>query len=505
MKVLGIEFGSTRIKAVLADAKGRVLSAGVHSWENRLLAGGVWSYRLEDAVAGMQAAYAALKADFKRRTGRALRSFDAFGVSGMMHGYLPFDAKGRQLSPFRTWRCTITAEASEKLSKALDFTMPQRWSATHLYQRLLDGAPETGKIAFLSTLATWIHFRLTGEKAAGVGEASGMFPVDPATGTYDLERMRKFDSLASRRGAKRSLADILPRPLVAGEQAGRLSAAGAALLDPSGDLAPGALAAPPEGDVQTGMVATNSIRRGTVNVSAGTSAFAIVSLERPLGRRNPNVDVALSPTGIPLAMSHSNTCTSDINAWAALLGGDYDRLFRESLKGAPDCGGVVTVPYLSGEPVAGVPEGRPLVMRLPGADFSLANFMRANVYSAFATLRMSLDILFSEGVSIKGVIAHGGIFKTPGVAQQYLADALGVPVTCLSTAGEGCAWGMAVLAAFSAARAAGERRTLERYLAEVVFNRVRGTTLAPTARGKKGFATYMENFKKALAAERAAI
>ena len=505
MKVLGIEFGSTRIKAVLADANGRVLATGGYSWENRLLPGGVWSYRLEDAVTGMQTAYAELKANFRKRTGRALRVIDAFGVSGMMHGYLPFDAKGRQLSPFRTWRCTITEEASKKLSSALDFTMPQRWSATHLYQRVLDHAPEIGRIAFLSTLATWMHFRLTGEKVVGIGEASGMFPIDPATGTYDARRLKKFDGLVAAQGVRLRLADILPRPLRAGEPAGRLSAAGAALLDPSGDLAPGAVAAPPEGDVQTGMVATNSIARGTANISAGTSVFAIIVLRSLPAWRNPDIDIAVSPTGLPLAMSHVNTCTSDINAWAALLGGDYDRLFRESLKGAADCGGVVTVPYLSGEPVAGVEEGRPLVLRLPGADFTLANFMRANVYSAFATLRMSLDLLLAKGVSLKGVVAHGGIFKTPGVAQQYLADALRVPVTCLSTAGEGGAWGMAVLAAFCAARAAGERRTLERYLSDVVFNRVRGTTLAPTARGKKGFATYMENFKKALAAERAAV
>ena len=505
MRILGIEFGSTRIKAVLTDEKGRVLASGSFGWENRQLPGGIWSYRLADAVRGMRAAYAEVKSGYAKRTGRRLDALDALGVSGMMHGYLPFDARGRQLAEFRTWRCTVTEEASEKLSKALDFTMPQRWSVTHLYQRILDGGREVKDIAFLTTLAGWMHGRLTGERNIGIGEASGMFPVDPKTGGYDARRVRVFDRLAAKRGVPWRLLDILPHPLPAGAVGGHLTDEGAKLLDPTGELRAGALVAPPEGDVQTGMVATNSVAKGTANVSAGTSAFAIVSLRAPLRRRNPLIDIAVSPTGTPLAMGHVNTCTSDINAWVSVLGGDFDALFRESLKGAPDCGGIVTVPYLSGEPVTDMAEGRPLVLRLPGADFTRANFMRANIYSAFAALRLSMDILFREGVRIRGVVGHGGIFRTPKVAQQYLADALGAPVTCLATAGEGGAWGMAVLAAYAAARERGVRADLETYLDKVVFKGAKGVTLRPSRTGAKGFARYLENFKKALAAERAAI
>ena len=354
-KMLGIEFGSTRIKAVLADENGKVLASGAYGWENRLLSGGVWSYRLEDALKGMQAAYAELKAAYRKATRKTLDALDAIGISGMMHGYLPFDARGKQLAPFRTWRCTITAEASEKLTKAFNFTIPQRWSAAHLYQRVLDGGAELKNLSFLTTLAGWIHYKLTDEKVLGLGEASGMFPVDPATRGYDAKMARTFDRLAAKKGKfPWNVLDVLPRPLPAGECAGTLTEAGARLLDPSGDLAPGALAAPPEGDVQTGMAATNTVRPGTANISAGTSAFAVVALAKPLAKRHPEIDVCVSPTGAQVAMSHANTCTSDINAWVALLGGDYDRLFKEALKGAPDCGGVVSVPFFGGEPVVGM-------------------------------------------------------------------------------------------------------------------------------------------------------
>ena len=502
---LGIELGSTRIKAVLIDSAARVLAVGGFGWENRLLPGGVWSYRLKDALKGVRTAYAELKADYRRKTGRVITRLDAIGISGMMHGYLPFDAAGRQLAEFRTWRCTVTAEASERLSKAFDFTMPQRWSVTHLYQRMLERGDEVKDVAFLTTLAGYVHFLLTGERVVGVGEASGMFPIDPATADYDARRVKTFERLAARAGYALKLGDILPRPLPAGACGGRLTSAGAKLLDPSGDLEPGAFAAPPEGDVQTGMVATNSVARGTVNVSAGTSAFAIAVLERPLAKRNADIDIAVSPTGVPIAMSHANTCTSDLNAWAALFGGDFDALFHEAAAGEPDCGGVVTVPYLSGETVTQVAEGHPLVVRRPDAHFTRANFLRANLYSAFATLRLALDILFAQGVRIKGVIAHGGLFKTPKVAQQILADALNAPVTCLSTAGEGGAWGMAVLAAFgargTARRARGE--TLEAYLGKVVFKGAKGITLKPAKTGVKGFSTYLADFVRALAAERA--
>ena len=508
-KILGIEFGSTRIKAVLVDEKAKVLASGSFEWENRLLPGNVWSYRLEDAVKGMQTAFAELKKSYRKSTGKKLDSLDAFGISGMMHGYLPLDAQGRQLADFRTWRCTLTAEASEKLTKAFDFTIPQRWSIAHLYQRILDGGKEVGKIAFLTTLAGWVHFKLTGEKVAGLGEASGMFPVDPATKDYDAKMLKKFDRLASKKAKLPwKLAQILPRALPAGASAGTLTADGAKLLDPTGELAAGAVAAPPEGDVQTGMAATNTVRPGTANISAGTSAFAVVCLDKPLAKRHPEIDVCVSSTGSQVAMSHANTCTSDINAWVSILGGDYDKLFLESLKGAPDCGGVVTVPFIGGEPVVHMDEGRPLVTRAPDADFTLANFMRANIYSAFATVRLGLDILFAEGLKLKGITGHGGIFKSKGVAQQYLADALCAPATCLSTAGEGGAWGMALLAAYAEAASGAKSKgvgKLEDYLDKSVFKGAKGSTLKPTKEGMKGYAKYLENFKKALAADAALV
>ena len=479
-KILGIEFGSTRIKAVLVDETAKVLASGSFGWENRLLPGNVWSYRLEDAVKGMQAAFAELKKSYRKSTGGKLDSLDAFGISGMMHGYLPLDAQGRQVADFRTWRCTVTAEASEKLTKAFKFTIPQRWSVAHLYQRILDGGKEVAKIDFLTTLAGWVHFKLTGEKVAGLGEASGMFPVDPATKDYDAKMLKKFDRLASKKKCPWKIAGILPKALPAGAAAGRLTPEGAKLLDPTGELAPGAVAAPPEGDVQTGMAATNTVRPGTANISAGTSAFAVVALAKPLAKCHPEIDVCVSSTGAQVAMSHANTCTSDINAWVSVLGGDIDALFFESLKGAPDCGGVVAVPFIGGEPVVHMDQGRPLVTRTPDADFTLANLMRANLYSAFATVRLGLDILFAEGLKLKGITGHGGIFKAKGVAQQYLADALNAPATCLSTAGEGGAWGMALLAAYADACAA-------------------------KGKGPGKLEDYLENFKKALAADAALV
>ncbi len=504
---LGIEFGSTRIKAVLADTNGRVLAAGSFAWENRLLPGGVWSYRLDDAVKGMQSAYAELKKAYAKATGKKLSAIDAIGISGMMHGYLPFDAKGRQLAEFRTWRCTVTAPAAEKLTKAFGFAIPQRWSVAHLYQRILDGGREVGNIAFLTTLAGWMHYRLTGEKVMGLGEASGMFPVDSAAKDYDARMLGIFNRLVAKKKYPWKLKDILPKALPAGVSGGRLTAEGAKLLDPSGDLAPGSVFAPPEGDVQTGMIATNAVAPGTANVSAGTSIFAVVILEKPLKRCYSEIDIVASPSGAPAAMSHANTCTSDINAWVKLLGGDYDRLFNESLKGDADCGGVVAVPYLSGEPIVHMDEGRPLVIRDPDARFTLANFMRANIYSAFTTMCIGLELLFAEGLKLKSVTGHGGIFKTPKVAQQYLADALAAPVGCLATAGEGGAWGMAVLAAYALAQnSAGTKKTaLETYLAKTVFKGAKGLTLKPSKAGVKGFAEYLARFKAALPSVAAAV
>ena len=498
-KILGIEFGSTRIKAVLCDEKGKVLAQGGYGWENRLLPGGVWSYKLSDAVKGMQSAYAELKKNYRGR----IAALDAIGISGMMHGYLPFDKNGKQLAEFRTWRCTITAPAATALTKAFGFAIPQRWSIAHLYQRVLDNGREVKDIAFLTTLAGYIHFLLTGEKTMGFGEASGMFPIDAVAKDYDAKMVKKFDALCAKRKYPWKLKAILPKALPAGAVGGYLTAKGAKLLDPSGELAAGAVLAPPEGDVQTGMVATNAVAPGEMNVSAGTSIFGTAILAKPLKKLYTEIDIVNSPSGAQAAMSHANTCTSDINAWVKLFGGDYDKLFKESLKGAPDCAGVVTVPYLSGEPIVHMDEAVPMTVRFPGADFSLANFMRANIYSAFATMKIGLDLVAGEGMKLTKVTGHGGIFKTPKVAQQYLADALNAPVTCMSTAGEGGAWGMAVLAAFAARseelRVKSEKLwTLEDYLAKVIFKGAKSVTLKPNKVGVKGFAAYLANFKRAI-------
>ena len=497
-RVLGIEFGSTRIKAVLCDGKGRVLAQGGYGWENRLLPGGVWSYRMSDAVKGMQSAYAELKKNYRGR----LTRLDAIGISGMMHGYLPFDRNGRQLAEFRTWRCTITAPAATALTKAFGFAIPQRWSVAHLYQRVLDNGREVKDIAFLTTLAGYIHFLLTSEKTMGFGEASGMFPIDAVAKDYDAKMVKKFDALCAKRKYPWKIKAILPKALPAGAVGGYLTEKGAKILDPSGELAAGAVFAPPEGDVQTGMVATNAVAPGEMNVSAGTSVFGTAILAKPLKRLYTEIDIVNSPTGAQAAMSHANTCTSDINAWVKLFGGDFDKLFKESLKGAPDCGGVVTVPYLSGEPIVHMDEAVPMTVRFPGADFSLANFMRANIYSAIATMKIGLDLVAGEGMKLSKVTGHGGLFKTPKVAQQYLADALDAPVTCMATAGEGGAWGMAVLAAFTA-RTAGNgnqeaENGLEEFLSKVIFKGAKSMTLKPQKKGVKGFADYLVNFKRVI-------
>ena len=500
---VGIEFGSTRIKAVAVSPDGKPVAGGSHDWENTLKKGGVWTYSLKDAHAGMVDAFAKLKADYRKKTGKKLKRISALGISGMMHGYLPFDAKGRQLADFRTWRCTITERAADRLSRLFKFNVPQRWSVAHLYERMLDGATEVKKIDFLTTLAGYVHWKLSGCNVMGVGEASGMFPVDPATNDYHAGYVRKFDKLLADAGCGYRMRDIFPKVLVAGEDAGTLTEEGALMLDPTGELEPGAVMAPPEGDVQTGMIATNAVAPRTANVSAGTSIFGVVILEKALKGWYPEIDVVSSPTGRMAAMSHANTCTSDINAWVRLFGGDYGKLFKESLKGAPDCGGVTVVPYISGEPITHIAEGRPLVVREPDADFTLANFMRANIYSAFTTMILGLDILAPEKVAIDSVTGHGGIFKDAGIAQQYLADGMNAAVTCMETAGEGGPWGMALLAAYAADARKGKVPPLEEYLAKGVFRRARKSTLKPKPAGVKGFRRYLERFNAALKAESA--
>ena len=495
--VMGIEFGSTRIKAVLVDDDFKVIAQGAHDWENKLV-DGVWSYSLEDIESGVRDAYAKCAADVEAKYGVKLERLAALGISGMMHGYLPFDDGGNLLVPFRTWRNVMTAEAAAELSKLFSFNVPQRWSIAHYYQAILKKEPHVDAVRWLTTLAGYVHYRLAGENVMGVGEASGMFPIDPAIGDYNERMLAAFDAKVGG-----SLKEKLPRVLKAGEKAGVLTERGAKWLDPTGTLKPGAVMAPPEGDAGTGMVATNAVAQKTGNVSAGTSIFAMVVLDSPMKGYYPEIDVVTTPSGSEVALVHCNNCTNEINAWAPLLGGDYEKLFLESQKGDKDCGGVVVVPFLSGEPVAGVEDAMLKVVRKPESRFSLANFFRAQIYSAFVSLKIGMDILAREGVTIDSLMGHGGIFKTKGVAQQYLADALKTPVACMSTATEGGPWGMAILAAYAARSSkseveSGKRETLEDFLSREVFKDAESETLVPTEEGMAGFDRYVSNFKEAI-------
>ena len=497
--VMGIEFGSTRIKAILIDDSYQVIAQGAHDWENKLV-DGIWSYSMEDIEAGIRDAYAKCAADVEAKYGVKLAKLAALGISGMMHGYLPFDEKGRLLVPFRTWRNVITGQAAAELSALFKFNVPQRWSIAHYYQAILNKEPHVPEVRWLTTLAGFVHYSLCGENVMGVGEASGMFPIDPATGDYNARMIAAFDAKVGG-----SIKAKLPRVLKAGERAGVLTERGAKWLDPTGTLQPGAVMAPPEGDAGTGMVATNAVAPKTGNVSAGTSIFAMIVLEQAMKGYYPEIDVVTTPSGDEVAMVHCNNCTNEINAWAELFKGVftkkdggpniYGTLFNESLKGDKDCGGVVVVPFLSGEPVTGVEDAMLRVVRRPDSKFTLANFMRAQIYSAFVSLKLGMDILSRENVKIDALIGHGGIFKDKGIAQQYLADALKTPVTCMSTATEGGPWGMAVLAAYALDT---KDLSLGDYLNSRVFASAASETLSPTADGMAGFDRYAENFKAAI-------
>ena len=497
--VMGIEFGSTRIKAILIDDSYQVIAQGAHDWENKLV-DGIWSYSMEDIEAGIRDAYAKCAADVEAKYGVKLAKLAALGISGMMHGYLPFDEKGRLLVPFRTWRNVITGQAAAELSALFKFNVPQRWSIAHYYQAILNKEPHVPEVRWLTTLAGFVHYSLCGENVMGVGEASGMFPVDPATGDYNARMIAAFDAKVGG-----SIKTKLPRVLKAGERAGVLTERGAKWLDPTGTLQPGAVMAPPEGDAGTGMVATNAVAPKTGNVSAGTSIFAMIVLEQAMKGYYPEIDVVTTPSGDEVAMVHCNNCTNEINAWAELFKGVftkkdggpniYGTLFNESLKGDKDCGGVVVVPFLSGEPVTGVEDAMLRVVRKPDSKFTLANFMRAQIYSAFVSLKLGMDILSRENVKIDALMGHGGIFKDKGIAQQYLADALKTPVTCMSTATEGGPWGMAVLAAYALDT---KGLSLGDYLNSRVFASAASETLSPTADGVAGFDRYAENFKAAI-------
>ena len=513
--VLGLELGSTRIKCVLIGEDHAPIASGDHTWENRL-ENGVWTYHMDDVWAGIQDAYAALKADVESRYGVKLTHLAALGVSAMMHGYLPFDKDGKQLCEFRTWRNTMTADAAEALTSLFDFNIPQRWSIAHLYQAILNGESHLPSLARLTTLAGHVHYMLTGRHVMGVGEASGMFPIDSQTGTYDARMVRLFDEAIASKGYGWKLLDILPAVLNAGEDAGSLTAEGAKLLDPTGALEAGALVAPPEGDAGTGMTATNAVAVRTGNVSAGTSVFAMVVLEKPLSKVYPEIDMVTTPTGKPVAMVHCNNCTSDINAWAGMLKGFceaagksvsmgeiYTALFTSALAGDKDCGGVVNLPLFSGEPVVGLNEGRPMMVRTPDAALTFANFSRSLVAGAMSSLKLGMDILARENVKIDSLLGHGGYFKTPVAGQTILAASLNTPISVMETAGEGGPWGMALLAAYRANRQ--ENQTLEAYLQDQVFAHAKSVSISPDAADAAGLEAYTQRFSACLDAQKAAI
>jgi sugar (pentulose or hexulose) kinase len=513
---LGVELGSTRIKAVLIGADHMPIASGSYEWENRY-ENGVWTYHLEDVWAGLQESYRKLSDEVFEKYSIPLQTIGAIGFSAMMHGYMAFDQAGTLLVPFRTWRNTMTGQASEKLTDLFQFNIPQRWSIAHLYQAILNKEPHIKDISHLTTLAGYVHWKLTGQKVLGVGEASGMFPIDSKTNDYDQRKLELFNQQLRAEQIAWNLQDILPNVLVAGEAAGALTAEGARLLDPAGQLQAGIPLCPPEGDAGTGMVATNSVGERTGNVSAGTSVFAMIVLEQPLSKLYPEIDMVTTPTGKPVAMVHSNNCTSDLNAWVDLfqefthaLGVEisesrlFEMLYTKALAGDADGGGLLAYNYFSGEHITHLEAGRPLFVRTPESRFSLANFMRVHLFSALGALKIGLDILFEqERVKIDQVLGHGGFFKTHEVGQKIMAAAMNVPVSVMETAGEGGAWGMALLAAYMLHKATDE--PLETYLSDKVFAGQQGTTIAPNPADVGGFTAFMERYKKGLVIERAAV
>ena len=514
--VLGIELGSTRIKAVLIDGEFTPIASGGFDWENRL-EDGVWTYRLEDVWTGLQSGFRNLADDVQNRYGAPLATVGAIGVSAMMHGYLAFDRDDRLLVPFRTWRNTMTAEAAAKLTELFQFNIPQRWTVAHLYQAILNNEAHVRDIAFLTTLAGYVHWKLTGNKVLSLGDASGMFPVDSAVNQFNSRMLGQFNELIASRSYGWKLPGIFPAVLGAGENAGTLSAEGAKLLDTAGRLRPGIPLCPPEGDAGTGMVATNSVAERTGNISAGTSVFAMIVLEKELSRVYQEIDMVTTPAGRPVAMVHCNNCTTDLDAWvrlfrevAELAGAKidkpalYDALYAKALEGEDDCGGLLSYNYYSGEHLTGMEEGRPLFARLPDSDFSLANFMRTMLFSTMGALKMGMDILTGqEHVRLDRLLGHGGLFKTKGVGQRLMAAALNTPVSVMESAGEGGAWGIALLAAYMLE---GEHRgALEAFLAEKVFAGKAGVQAEPLAADIKGFGVFMERYRAGLVIERAAV
>ncbi|MBS7302849.1 MAG: FGGY-family carbohydrate kinase [Lachnospiraceae bacterium] len=513
--VLGIEFGSTRIKAVLIDDKHAPIASGAHDWENRL-ENGIWTYSLDDIWTGLQDCYSKLAEDVKNQYGITLTKVAAIGFSAMMHGYMPFNKEGELMVPFRTWRNNLQEQASNELTKLFDFHIPQRWSIAHLYQAILNGEEHVKDITFITTLEGYIHWKLTGKKVLGIGENSGMFPIDSETKYYNKKMIAQFDELIADKNYPWKLEEILPGVLLAGESAGTLTEEGAKLLDVSGNLEAGIPLCPPEGDAGTGMVATNAVTVRTGNVSAGTSAFSMAVLEKDLSKAYDEIDLVTTPTGHAVAMVHCNNCTSDLNAWVNIfkefaesfgmkvdMNELFGTLYNKALEGDADCGGLLAYNYFSGEHITGFEEGRPLFVRKPDSKFSLANFMRAHLLTSLGVLKVGNDILAKEGVKLDKITGHGGLFKTPVVGQKLLAAALDCPVTVMETAGEGGAWGIALLAAYMVWKDEGE--TLEAYLDKKVFAGQEGTTLAPDKKDVDGFNEFIKRYEEGLSIERAAV
>lgn len=513
--VLGIELGSTRIKAVLIDEAHTPIASGSHEWENRL-ENGVWTYSLTDVWEGLKDCYRDLQEDVKKQYGVELTKLGAIGISAMMHGYMAFDENGELLAPFRTWRNTLAGKAAAELTDLFQFNIPERWSISHLYHSILNREEHVANISYLTTLAGYIHWKLTGKKVLGVGDASGMFPIDSEKMTYRQDLVEKFDEHVAGYGYSWKLLDILPQVQAAGEDAGILTEEGAKLLDPSGKLQAGAPMCPPEGDAGTGMTATNSVAKRTGNVSAGTSIFVMAVLEKGLSRLHREIDMVTTPDGSPVAMVHANNCTSDLNAWVGLFREfaqaagvemDTNRLFgilyNKALEGDPDCGGLLSYGYFSGEFITGMEEGRPLFVRKPDDHFNLANFMRSHLFTALGAIKIGMDILAEEKVELDSLLGHGGLFKTKGVGQRIMAAAMNTPVSVMETAGEGGPWGVALLAAYRKNKAEGE--TLPEYLNQRVFADAKGTSMDPDAADVAGFEEFMKRYKAGLAVERAAV
>lgn len=513
---LGIELGSTRIKAVLIDLKGNVLAVGIHDWENSFI-NNIWTYSLEEIHKGLRSCYSSLRENVEKEYGVTIQTIGSIGVSAMMHGYMALDKEENQIAPFQTWRNTNTQEAADELTELFQFNIPLRWSIAHLYQRILDQEEHVRKLDYVTTLSGYIHWKLTRKRVLGVGDAAGMFPIDSESCDYNESMVQKFDALIEKYGYDWKLRDIFPKVLVAGELAGFLTKEGAAFLDETGNLQSGIPMCPPEGDAGTGMTATNSVAPRTGNVSAGTSTFAMIVLEKQLSKVYREIDMVTTPSGFPCAMSHANNGTSDLNAWVSLFGefsrlmgynvdmGElFQKLYTNSLNGDPDCGGLLPYGYYSGENITMINEGRLAFLRTPESRFNLANFMRANLYTSLGAVKMGLDILIEdEKVKVDRIMGHGGFFKTKVVGQRYLAAAVGAPVTVMDTASEGGAWGIALLAAYLIDQ--GKDEKLEDYLQNRIFGELAGETIAPCEEDQEGFCTFMTRYKAGLEIEKKAI